>query len=447
MKKKLFFIALMAALSTIGYGAGENDIVTRDEFTNLQHQVQGNSMGLGDIADQSIANKNDISGLKNQLQQEIDNAAIGRGQLSNQIADNKGEIEGIKGQVGNINESISDINGKLEGKLDRDEFVQAQDNIYDSIKESMNYSDGKDKLQNEKIDANTNAIEGLKQEIDNAAIGRGQLSNQIADNKADIEDIKGNVSKVEGEVEDIKGELAGKVDQKDFEDLKNQADGNSQALGELAQDIISNRDHIAENKAEIEKLDKKNEEQDGKIHNVSQRVEGLRDEMNTANAQQNQKIEDNTVAIEANKNAITETNKQVEANKNAITETNKQVETNKNAITSNSNRLDTLENGYAQVNGRLSGLEKKVDNLDNKMNKGLSLMAAMNAVDFQNVQTGEVALGAGIGHYGNAQSVALGVAYSPVEDLTVNAKYSVTAGSPDSFAVGAGATYKFKVGR
>ena len=50
-------------------------------------------------------------------------------------------------------------------------------------------------------------------------------------------------------------------------------------------------------------------------------------------------------------------------------------------------------------------------------------MAAMNAVDFQNVQTGEMAIGAGIGHYGNAQSVALGVAYAPVQDLTVNAKY------------------------
>ena len=106
-----------------------------------------------------------------------------------------------------------------------------------------------------------------------------------------------------------------------------------------------------------------------------------------------------------------------------------------------------MRNDYTQVNGRLSGLEKKVDNLDNKMNKGLSLMAAMNAVDFQSVQAGEMAIGAGVGHYGNAQSVALGVAYSPVEDLTVNAKYSVTAGDADSFAVGAGASYKFKVGR
>ncbi|MDO4588326.1 MAG: YadA C-terminal domain-containing protein, partial [Fusobacterium sp.] len=102
---------------------------------------------------------------------------------------------------------------------------------------------------------------------------------------------------------------------------------------------------------------------------------------------------------------------------------------------------------FAQYDGRLSGLEKKVDNLDDKMNKGMSLMAAMNAVDFQNVQSGEMAIGAGIGHYGNAQSVAVGVAYAPTEDVSLNAKYSITAGDVDSFAVGAGASYKFKVGR
>lgn len=74
-------------------------------------------------------------------------------------------------------------------------------------------------------------------------------------------------------------------------------------------------------------------------------------------------------------------------------------------------------------------------------------MAAMNAVDFQNVEAGEMAIGAGFGHYGNAQSVAVGVAYAPTDNFNVNVKYSATAGNPESFAIGAGASYKFKVGR
>ena len=99
----------------------------------------------------------------------------------------------------------------------------------------------------------------------------------------------------------------------------------------------------------------------------------------------------------------------------------------------------------AAINNRIDGVEQRIDNLDDKLNKGLSLMAAMNAVDFQDVNEGEMAIGAGFGHYGNAQSVAIGVAYSPVENLHVNAKYSVTAGDVDSFAVGVGASYKFRV--
>ncbi|WP_302163128.1 YadA C-terminal domain-containing protein [uncultured Fusobacterium sp.] len=130
-----------------------------------------------------------------------------------------------------------------------------------------------------------------------------------------------------------------------------------------------------------------------------------------------------------------------------VYENKENIAANKTQIDKNTQDITALQDKFAEHEGRISGLEKKVDNLDNKMNKGFSLMAAMNAVDFQNVQAGEMALGAGIGHYGNAQSVALGVAYSPVEDLTVNAKYSVTAGDVDSFALGAGATYKFKVGR
>lgn len=72
-------------------------------------------------------------------------------------------------------------------------------------------------------------------------------------------------------------------------------------------------------------------------------------------------------------------------------------------------------------------------------------MTAMNAVDFQSVSEGELAIGAGFGHYGNSQSVAVGVAYAPTQNLNLNMKYSVTAGDLDSFAIGAGASYKVRL--
>ena len=171
---------------------------------------------------------------------------------------------------------------------------------------------------------------------------------------------------------------------------------------------------------------------DNVVTDINNRLEGYEDVKENANSA--------IILGQENKAEIERVDKENKDQQAAI-------DKNTSDITTNRNDIEALQQNFAQYDGRLSGLEKKVDHLDDKMNKGLSLMAAMNAVDFQNVQTGEMALGAGIGHYGNAQSVALGVAYSPVEDLTVNAKYSVTAGDVDSFALGAGATYKFKIGR
>ena len=352
MKKKLFLVALMAALSTTGYGA---------EVT------------MGDVN-----------------QAYSDAVTVGKDDHNKQQA----EIDSIKGIVeklpGEINQAYSDA--VTVGKDDHNK-------------------------QQAEIDSIKGEVDGLKNEVGNLTDFRnetseavGKLQNDMISTNEEIDSIKGNVEEVKGQVSDLQeglGKLESNLDTKvenTKEELQNAINGNTQQIIDLNNS----------------KLDKDTYETDKAAQKVT-------------DDNQNSKIEANSQAIETNKNAIAETNKQVEANKNAIS--------------SNTNRIENLENEYAQVNGRVSGLEKRVDHLDEKMNKGLSLMAAMNAVDFQNVQTGEMAIGAGIGHYGNAQSVALGVAYAPAEDLTVNAKYSITAGDADSFAVGAGATYKFKVGR
>ena len=237
-------------------------------------------------------------------------------------------------------------------------------------------------------------IQNSKQDKDIAALDKNKVDKDTYE-----EDKKAQADKDAAQDAEIaKGDRIDKV--------QNQQIGNLQSQN-IAQDknIQANKDAIAENKNQIA---------------------ANKAEQDKVNAEQKENNKQQQEAIEANKGNIAANRVDIDKNRDDIT---------------------ALQQNFDRYEGRLSGLEKKVDHLDDKMNKGLSLMAAMNAVDFQNVQTGEMALGAGIGHYGNAQSVALGVAYAPVEDLTVNAKYSITAGDPDSFAVGAGATYKFKVGR
>ncbi|AVQ17559.1 hypothetical protein C4N16_03445 [Fusobacterium gonidiaformans ATCC 25563] len=72
------------------------------------------------------------------------------------------------------------------------------------------------------------------------------------------------------------------------------------------------------------------------------------------------------------------------------------------------------------------------------------MMTAMNNVDFQDVNAGEVAIGAGVGHFVGDQAVAVGVAYGVNDDLKVHAKWSGVAGDPHYNAIGGGVTYKFR---
>ena len=394
-----------------------------------------------------------------------------------------GGMSGVNNNFTAVQNDVNNINNSLAGKVDQGDF--------DSLKTQVSNNTAT-------TTTNSQLIGNLTQNLD-------ETNKEIDSVKGDVDFVKGEVERVEGEVTDLQNKV-----EAGFDNLQNQVSGNSQALGELGQDIVDLNKDVAdlnaksdandlalENAIKSEAMNRENQDKvlDGKIQenkdaiadlnaksdandlalenaikseamnreNQDKVLDGKIQENKDAIADLNAKSDANDLALE---NAIKSEamnrenqdkvlNNKIEENKKEQAETDKkQDQALKDETTAREEadkaldgRIDTLQQNFAQYDGRLSGLEKKVDHLDDKMNKGLSLMAAMNAVDFQNVQTGEMALGAGIGHYGNAQSVALGVAYAPVEDLTVNAKYSITAGDPDSFAVGAGATYKFKVGR
>ena len=389
MNKKFMVVALMAALSTVGYAI------------SLDEQVANN--------------KTAITGLSN-IVTEIDNKVNGLDEKFATKGELKDEVTKIEIENSIQNGRLDEAEKKLENKADYSDLaaVEADKN---AIKEQVD----KNKAEQDKVnaaqkdkDAEQDAAIALGDRVNNVQnqqIGALQTENVEQNNKIEALD-KNKVDK--NTYEEDKKAQADKDAAQDAEIAKgdridkvqNQQIGNLQSQN-IAQDknIQANKDAIAENKNQIA---------------------ANKAEQDKVNAEQKENNKQQQEAIEANKGNIAANRVDIDKNRDDIT---------------------ALQQNFDRYEGRLSGLEKKVDHLDDKMNKGLSLMAAMNAVDFQNVQTGEMALGAGIGHYGNAQSVALGVAYAPVEDLTVNAKYSITAGDADSFALGAGATYKFKVGR
>ena len=333
MNKKFLVVALMAALSTVGYA------VTADDL-NDKLFAEGTGV-LGNLENKDTELQNQVNGLNDKL-----------------FAEGTGVLGNLENKDTELQNQVNDLNDKLfaEGTGVLGNLEVADQNLQDQI-------------------------DGMKTDISNAGLAADAANEGMLQNKEDIKDINDKI--------------------KDYDTVKEEANS-ALILGQ---------------------------ENDKKINDLY------------ANKVDNQKFEEHKKQ-QANKDK--DQDDKIQANKDAI---EKETADRLAADEKLQGQIDKFNDKFAGYDGRLSGLEKKVDHLDDKMNKGLSLMAAMNAVDFQNVQTGEMALGAGIGHYGNAQSVALGVAYAPVEDLTVNAKYSITAGDPDSFAVGAGATYKFKVGR
>ena len=187
---------------------------------------------------------------------------------------------------------------------------------------------------------------------------------------------------------------------------------------------------------------------DGKDKALEEKIETNKQEQAKTDEKQDQALKDEEVA---RKEADTDLDKKIDDNKKAQDKVNEEQKQNnedqQKYMEDNRKDINNLQQTSNNHEARITHLEDRVDRLDEKMNEGLSLMAAMNAVDFQSVQAGEMAIGAGFGHYGNAQSVAVGVAYAPTDNFNVNVKYSATAGNPESFAIGAGASYKFKVGR
>ena len=360
MNKKFMVVALLAALSTVGYA---------------YDTVGGNVLNLN-TTEHGTWNQTTID----------------------KINSNVNSI------VSKTDENFNKVQGQLNQKVNKDE-VYTKTEVNNTFATKTEFEDFKSELVGE----GTGGLLGeLNNAIDKKADANNVYSKEEANNKFASKD-----------------EINGKVNQSDFDALQGQVNTNRDNIAALDEQLFG----TGTTGGVINNINSKNNEQD------------------TAIETNKQNIETNKQNIETNKQNI-ETNKQnIETNKQNI-ETNKQnIETNKQNIETNKQNITNLQQTSNNHEARITHLEDRVDRLDEKMNEGLSLMAAMNAVDFQNVQAGEMAIGAGFGHYGNAQSVAVGVAYAPTDNFNVNVKYSATAGNPESFAIGAGASYKFKVGR
>lgn len=97
------------------------------------------------------------------------------------------------------------------------------------------------------------------------------------------------------------------------------------------------------------------------------------------------------------------------------------------------------------INAVVATNTRRVEQVDRKVNKVAALSTALGNLDFGKVKTGNIAVGAGIGHFNNEQAVSVGVAYAPNEDIFFTAKWSGLMGDASYNSIGASASYQFNI--
>lgn len=130
-------------------------------------------------------------------------------------------------------------------------------------------------------------------------------------------------------------------------------------------------------------------------------------------------------------------NANIEANKQALVNTNKRVAQNTADIANHEQRITTLE---GKTNAQFNSLKNQIDDNKRDANAGIAGVAAMANIP-QVTQGARFSVGAGVGNRDGESAVAVGFS-SRITDSVVG-KASVAADTQSGFTVGAGVSYQW----
>ncbi len=128
-------------------------------------------------------------------------------------------------------------------------------------------------------------------------------------------------------------------------------------------------------------------------------------------------------------------NQNIEANRQALVNTNKRVAQNTADIANHEQRITTLE---SQTNARFGDLKKQIDNNKKEANAGIAGVAAMASIP-QVTDKQDFSIGAGVGNRDGENAMAIGFS-GRVTDSVVT-KVAVAADTQSGWTFGAGMSY------
>lgn len=383
------------------------------------------------------------------------------------------------GVIQSLNDTENAINNHAEiiGKnINRNKELEEK---IEKLRSIVNLNDQvviEDRAAREKADAE------LKTAISNETAERNKLSTVVEKNRDRVQKLgkttevaighlNANAVRIENveknmqsELKNIEGKIQGIADNKDLiavnsdlikaneKAVLNEQNLRAQRDKELSDKILENSKAVSNEQTLREETDKKLL---SKITNNSKIIYEEQAARKISEDNLTNKIQDNSKIIASAEAKNIELQKDVEGNSTKIENNRKNIakieklhensEKIQGTIDNHEARISAHEEELMRTRAKMDDINSRIDRLDSKVNRGMSLMAAMTAIDFQDVRAGEVGIGAGLGHFENSQGVAVGAAYAPTENIRINAKYSVSTDDIKTSAIGIGGTIKFRV--
>lgn len=383
------------------------------------------------------------------------------------------------GVIQSLNDTENAINNHAEiiGKnINRNKELEEK---IEKLRSIVNLNDQvviEDRAAREKADAE------LKTAISNETAERNKLSTVVEKNRDRVQKLgkttevaighlNANAVRIENveksmqsELKNIEGKIQGIADNKDLiavnsdlikaneKAVLDEQNLRAQRDKELSDKILENSKAVSNEQTLREETDKKLL---SKITNNSKIIYEEQAARKISEDNLTNKIQDNSKIIASAEAKNIELQKDVEGNSTKIENNRKNIakieklhensEKIQGTIDNHEARISAHEEELMRTRAKMDDINSRIDRLDSKVNRGMSLMAAMTAIDFQDVRAGEVGIGAGLGHFENSQGVAVGAAYAPTENIRINAKYSVSTDDIKTSAIGIGGTIKFRV--
>lgn len=383
------------------------------------------------------------------------------------------------GVIQSLNDTENAINNHAEiiGKnINRNKELEEK---IEKLRSIVNLNDQvviEDRAAREKADAE------LKTAISNETAERNKLSTVVEKNRDRVQKLgkttevaighlNANAVRIENveksmqsELKNIEGKIQGIADNKDLiavnsdlikaneKAVLNEQNLRAQRDKELSDKILENSKAVSNEQTLREETDKKLL---SKITNNSKIIYEEQAARKISEDNLTNKIQDNSKIIASAEAKNIELQKDVEGNSVKIENNRKNIakieklhensEKIQGTIDNHEARISAHEEELMRTRAKMDDINSRIDRLDSKVNRGMSLMAAMTAIDFQDVRAGEVGIGAGLGHFENSQGVAVGAAYAPTENIRINAKYSVSTDDIKTSAIGIGGIIKFRV--